>query len=144
MSNSPAGAAERIVAQQRAMQGKMLVCEKCGGQHFHEVQVTKYLAGGYGTVEIQADTTDQVFPVLVCLCGQPVMPKPAVGRRAHGTYEGAQKDMRESMVKATTFRDSQDPKKVLEGAAGVHIEKKVADLEAQLIELKKDLGNGTD
>ena len=144
MSTAPT-AAQRIIAQQRQMQGKDVVCERCGSQHMYEVQVTRYLAGGQGSVEIQADANEQVFPLLVCVCGFPNLPKPATGRRHGGVFETSHKMFRESVGKSQEFLRSQTPDatkaEVLAVAAGKNVEADVKSLDGRLTKLEKDLGN---
>ena len=143
MSNSPNNAAARIQAQQRAMAGKDVVCERCGGSHFYEVQVTKYLAGGSGSVEILVDPNEQVFPLLICPCGFPMLPKPAVGRRASGIYETSHKLMRGSITKAQTYLNAQTLNsvkgEVLEAVAGKFVEGRVEDVTKRVDKIENDL-----
>lgn len=155
MSNSPANAAGRILAQQRQMAGKDVVCPQCGSQHFYEVQSTRYLAGGSGSVEILQDTNEQVFPLLKCAgCDYPVLPKPAVGRRHGGVYESAHKEFRESVQKGQDFLKSLESTSVktdvLKNVAGKHVEAevtavvtKVNGLHDRVSKIETDLGTGT-
>jgi hypothetical protein len=125
------------------MAGKDVVCERCGGGHFYEVQVTKYLAGGSGSVEILADPNEQVFPLLICPCGFPILPKPAVGRRAGGIYETSQKLLRESIGKAQAYLNAQtlDSVKgnVLEAVAGKFVEGRVEAVIQRVDKIENDL-----
>jgi len=125
------------------MAGKGVVCERCGGSHFYEVQVTKYLAGGSGSVEILADPNEQVFPLLICPCGFPTLPKPAVGRRAGGIYETSHKLMRDSVTKAQAYLNSQTTNavkgEVLESAAGKFVETRVEDVTKRVDKIESDL-----
>jgi hypothetical protein len=137
MTNS---AEARILAQQRQMQGKLLECG-CGSHHFYEVKATKYLGGGQGSVEIMADTTDQEFPLLVCICGRPQSPKAPVGRRAYGVFENAHKDFRESVARAIESIDSKDPQEVkdevLQAAASKTVEAQVETLMERVYTLEQ-------
>lgn len=142
MSLSP-NAAERIQAQTRAMQGREVKCDRCGSSHFYEVQISKYLSGGSGSVEIMADPNEQVHPLLMCPCGMPILPKPAVGRRAGGVYETSHKGFRESINKAQDYVRANSPKVVadnlMEAVAG---KVEVAALATRIDKLEQDLGAG--
>jgi len=143
MSTIP-NAASRVAAQTRQMQGKDLTCSKCGSEYMYEVQVTRYLSGGHGSVEIQADPNGQTFSVQICICGQPILPKPAVNRRAGGQYETAHNACRESVARAIEYRDTTNPevvtKNLLEAAAGKSVEGHVNKLEDRVTKLETDLG----
>jgi hypothetical protein len=106
----------------------------------YEVQVTSYLSGGQGSVEIQADPNGQTFSVQICICGYPLLPKPAVNRRAGGIYETAHKECRESVAKAIDYLDTLNPATVtnnlLDTAAGKHVEGHVEKLEARVTQLE--------
>jgi len=143
MGNSPA--AQRVLAQQRSMQGQSQVCPRCKSVHMFEVQVSQYRAGGYGTVEIQQESDAQTFPLLLCAgCNFPILPKPPVGHKAGGIYETARKEFRESIEKGQKFLLSQDAEAtktaVLETAAGKGVEGDVKALRDRLAELEKQLG----
>jgi len=120
------------MAQQKALQGVDVVCTHCGSAYLRRVAVTKYKAGGYGTVSIQEDTDAQQFDVLICLCGYPVSPKPEVGRRAGGIREQGQKEFFASVEKAQDFLDSTTPEQVTailkDSVAGKFVEGRVEDL----------------
>jgi len=120
------------LARLRAAQGKIIVCSRCGSHHFHEVQTTRYLSGGYGTVVIQPDAEAQMFPVLVCICGWPQMPPVQPGRKAGGTYEAANAELRNSVTSCQEYLQSQDPKavsdKLLQVAAAKGVEGAVETL----------------
>src|SRR5208337_435176 len=143
MSNSPSNAAARIQAQQKAMAGKDVVCARCGGTWFFEAQFTKYLSGGSGAVEILQDPNEQVCPLLICACGFPTLPKPAVGRRAGGIYETSHKDFRESIGKSQTFLNAQTLSSVksgvLEAVAGKFVEGRVEDVTKRVDKIENDL-----
>ena len=135
-------AAERIAAQTRQMKGKDVVCSRCGSEHMFEVQVTRYLAGGSGSVEIQPDPNEQTFPLLICLCGYPNLPKPAVGRRAGGVYEKSHVAFRESVGRAQDYLKSETAKSIsdtiLPAVAGKHIEEAVTKLTARVAKLEPE------
>ena len=144
MATSPVvpNAVARIAAQTRAMQGKDVKCDQCGSEHFYEVQVTRYLAGGTGSVEILADPNEQVFSLLKCAgCNYPVLPKPAVGRRHGGIYEGSHKAFRESIEKALKFLKGSSPKVITDEIMAVVTPKHaVTELTDRVTKLEKDLG----
>lgn len=145
MSNSPGSAAARIQAQQRQMSGKDMKCENCGSEHMYEVQATRYLSGGSGSVEILQDTNEQVFPLLKCAgCNYPVLPKPATGRRHGGVYESSHKEFRASVEKGQAYIKSLNPETVkadiLQKTAGQHVEAAVAELKGRLATLETSLG----
>lgn len=131
MSTTPT-AASRIQAQQQAMQGKEVICSRCGSNFLRRVSVTTYRAGGYGTVSIQENTDAQPFDLLICVCGYPASPSPEVGRRAAGVREQGQKDFLASVKKAQTFLKEADPEAVKatlsESVAGKFVEGRVEDL----------------
>jgi ribosomal protein L37E len=106
MSTNPNPAMARL----RAAQGKIITCTRCGSHHFHEVQTSRYLSGGYGTVAIQPDPEAQTFPLLVCICGMPQLPVSQPGRKAGGVYEAANAELRKSVTDCQTYLNSQDPK----------------------------------
>lgn len=143
--NTIPSAAERINAQNRQMHGKEVVCEQCGSNHFYEVQSTCYLAGGSGSVEIQQDSSSQVFPLLKCSgCNFPVLPKPSVNRRHAGTYETSHTLFRESIDKGRTYLKANTPKAItnelLSAVAGKGVEAKVEVLIERVSKMEKDLG----
>lgn len=125
MSSTPT-AASRILAQQQAMAGKEVTCNRCGSTFLRRVQVTTYRAGGYSTVSIQENTDAQPFDILICVCGYPVSPQPEVGRRAGGIREQGQKDFLASVKLAQKFLDNADPEAVTASAsltlAGKYVE----------------------
>lgn len=138
--------AARILAAQRNMQGNSIICTKCGSEHFYEVQVTRYRSGGSGSVEILANTDDQVLPLLKCAgCGYPVLPKVATSRRHGGVFESAHKEFRMSIIKGQTFLDAQNPddikSDVLQAAAGKHVEGAVNDLRDRVNNLESVQGS---
>jgi hypothetical protein len=139
MSSVP-NAAERIAAQTRQMKGKDVVCSHCGSEHMFEVQVTRYLAGGSGSVEIQPDPNEQTFPLLICLCGYPSLPKPAVGRRAGGVYEKSHVAFRASVGRAQDYLNAETGKSIadtiLPAVAGKHVEEQVTKLTARVSNLE--------
>ncbi len=146
MSTTP-NAAARIQAQTRQMQGKDVICANCGSQHFYELQVTRYLAGGSGSVEILADPNEQVHPLLMCPCGTPVLPKPAVGRRHGGVFETSHKLFRESVEKAQEYLKTTNPQVINDGvlqlSAGKYIEAQVESLMGRLSKLEQELGTSS-
>lgn len=143
MSSIPS-AADRIAAQNRQMQGQKVICSQCGGNQFYEVQATTYRAGGSGSVEIQAESDGQMFPILICMCGFPVLPKPATGRRHGGIYESAHKVFRESVTISQEYLRAETAKEianeVLKVAAGKEVESKMETLDARVSKLETDLG----
>lgn len=131
MSNTP-NAAERLQAQTRLMQGNSVKCSQCGSDHFYEVQVSKYRAGGSGSVEIQQESDAQTFPLLICLCGFPILAKPSTGRRHGGIYDTAHAAFRAAIGVSQDFLKASAPKAitdtVLEAAASKTIEGTVEGL----------------
>ena len=119
----PTTAAQRVAAQQRQMQGKVIQCKRCGGSYFKNIKVMRYTQG-YGSVETQPDATSQEFELIECICGFPVAPLVPAGRKAMGVYEGAHKEMRESVAFAQDSIKELDPKTILKEvvnmAAGKH------------------------
>jgi len=142
MSTIP-NAASRVAAQTRQMQGQQVVCARCGGNYFREEQITTYRAGGQGSVEIQAESDGQIFPILICLCGLPVLPKPAVNRRAGGIYETAQKACREAVAQAIEYLNANSPQAIasnlLGAAAGKQVEDQVEKLDARVANAEEGL-----
>lgn len=131
---------QRIQAQQRAMAGKDLKCDHCGSEHLYEVQATRYLSGGTGSVEIQADSNEQVFPLLKCAgCNYPVLPKPAVGRRHGGVYETSHKLFRESIEKGQAYLKSLQPTNIKQEIVGASADD-LNEVRGRLSKLEKDLG----
>jgi hypothetical protein len=145
MSTMP-NAASRIAAQTRQMQGKDVVCARCGSEHFYEVSVTRYLAGGSGSVEILADPNEQApHPLLKCAgCDLAVLPKVAVGRRHGGVFETSHKAFRESVEKGLallkTFSPDAIASEVLGASASKVVESHVEKLEKRVKKLENDLG----
>lgn len=147
--STPTTAASRILAQTRQMQGKDVLCEKCGSNYFYEVQTSMYRAGGQGSVEIQVASDAQVFPLLKCAgCDFPVLPKPATGRRHGGVYESAHKEFRTSIEAGQKFLNSLDPEvvkvdvkaDVMTAFAGKYVEGKVESLADRLNNIEGALG----
>jgi hypothetical protein len=144
MSTMPS-AADRINAQTRQMKGKDVVCEQCGSEHFYEIQVSRYLSGGSGSVEIQMDPNEQVHPLLKCAgCNFPVLPKPSVNRRHGGTFETSHKAFRDSVERGQGYMKASTPKavtnEILAAVAGKDVEPKVEGLIERVTKLEKDLG----
>jgi len=131
MSSTPT-AASRIQAQQHAMAGKQVACDRCGSNFLRRVSVTTYRSGGYGTVSIQEDTDAQPFDILICVCGYPVTPQQEIGRRAGGIREQGQKNFLSSVKLAQDFLDNADPDVIkaaaTEGMASKYVEGRVEDL----------------
>src|SRR5271170_8084032 len=138
--SSPTTAASRIQAQQQAMAGKEVACNRCGGNFLRRVSVTTYRAGGYGTVSIQENTDAQPFDILICVCGYPVSPQQEIGRRAGGIREQGQKDFLASVKKAQEFLDSADPETIkiaaTDGMASSVVEGRVESLMDRVNELE--------
>lgn len=145
MSTAPSAAA-RIAAQTRQMQGKDVKCIRCGSDHFYEVQVTKYLSGGQGSVEILADPNEQApHPLLKCAgCDLAVLPKVSVGRRHGGVFETSHSGFRESVTKGLEYLKSMNPEIVaanlLSAVAGKVVESQVEVLTGRVTKLENDLG----
>lgn len=138
-------AAERIAAQQRQMQGKNIQCDRCGSSYFKSIKIAKFNRG-YGSVEVQSDPNGQEFELIECVCGFPVAPLVPVGRKAAGIYEGAHKEMRESIKFAQDHVKSYDPgpalKEIVNVSAGKHVEGKVDRLEERLLHLEETVLTG--
>lgn len=136
----PTSAAQRVAAQQRQMQGKIIQCERCGSSYFKTIKIMRYTRG-YGSVETQPDAGSQEFELIECLCGYPVAPLVPAGRKAAGVYEGAHKEMRESVKFAQdhvkTFDAAQAAQDVLNAAAGKHVEGQVDLIQERLTILEE-------
>lgn len=137
MNNNPSPAANRV----RSANGKKAACPQCGSEHFYEVQVSQYLTGGFGTVEILQDTDAQTFPLLKCAgCDFPILPKPDAGRKAGGIYESARNEFRASIMKGQDFIKSLDPQlienKVVLASAGKTVEQDVVALAGRVEKLE--------
>lgn len=132
----------------RVGSSRKMVCPQCGSEHFYEVQVSQYLTGGFGTVEILPDTDAQTFPLLKCAgCDFPVLPKPEAGRKAGGVYESAKNDFRASVLKGQTFIKALDPvaieTKVVEKAAAQHDLKLLSERVGKLEKPSKNRAEGS-
>jgi nucleoid DNA-binding protein len=73
----PSLPASEEVCLPEAIDPKQLRCERCGSLEFTEVQFRQYLAE-FSSASPGGDLmsrTEEPFRVLVCLCGNPVMPR---------------------------------------------------------------------
>src|SRR4051812_38367496 len=82
---------------------KQLTCS-CGSTFFYTQRAEQYAAGGYGTAEFRSISSGPKT-LLMCLCGQPVMPKPSYYTKGT-TAALSEDDFRKSVEVAQKRREA--------------------------------------
>lgn len=142
--NQPQGAPSRqpLASERLAQSGTLnqpIACEKCGGTYFYTVHAEQFAGGGYGSVEFRS-VTPSPYPLRICLCGYPLMPKiQATGgaqqiQTARSQFVAALQ-IAQKLLKALT------PEKLSEGAiTKLDLEQLKEELGRDLDKLKEQLG----
>lgn len=108
-----------------------LTCS-CGSTFFYTQRAEQFAAGGYGTAEFRSISSGPKT-ILVCLCGQPAMPKPSYYTKGT-TASLAEDEFRKSIEVAQKRREANSIQNIANIAAAPS---EVQECRDQISELRK-------